>query len=63
MGKNDDLVMALALGVHGLNSIIEKTPVEYMSHVGKKDITLTPSKIRKNTVKGMREEDYKWLMS
>ena len=62
-GKNDDLVMALAIGVHALDSIIQKTPIEYMSHVGKKENTLTPTIIRKQSIKGISEEDYKWLMS
>jgi len=65
-GYHDDLIMSLALAVHGYKNLIETTFIDYVSKIPHKDVPPMPSKVYKVPVKTMSgavtEEDYKWLM-
>lgn len=64
-GKHDDLIMCLALTVHGFKKILDTTPVEHINKIPHKDypMPISNSNIRKiHSYGGMTEEDLKWLM-
>jgi hypothetical protein len=63
--SNDDLIMSLALAIHGLNIYIERTQVGYQREKPYKKEPLFPSSGRGKfrTINGMTEEDIKWLIS
>jgi hypothetical protein len=64
-GKHDDLVMSLALAIHGYKNIIDTTPIEHVSKIPHKEAPPMPSKHMQADVKsygGMTKEDLKWLM-
>lgn len=63
---HDDLVMSMALAVHVYKSLIDTTPMEFVSRSNKEDGPAMPSKNYKHTFKTAQgtisEEDFKWLM-
>lgn len=63
---HDDLVMSLALAVHGFKQLIDTTPIETISKLAKNDMPAMPTKAYKTRVTGaygqMTEEDYRWLI-
>jgi len=63
-GKHDDLIMSLAAGTHAFKAIIESTPLEYASKLGKREDTfLLPSSAKKKKIyQGLSEENYKWII-
>lgn len=64
-GHHDDLVMSLALAVHGLNSIMDKTTIEHIraTNINKPLAPVSTTKYRvKTSFDGMTEEDIRWLM-
>ena len=64
-GKHDDLVFALSLGVYGLTSIIDSTPLEYTKIPHKERKPLAPTVLKKIPLQsygGATEEDIRWLM-
>ena len=65
-GKNDDLIMSLALIVHGMNTLTEGTPMEHIRATTKEIKPLAPTnqtKYKFKTYGGISEEEIKWLMS
>jgi len=65
-GYHDDLIMSLALAVHGYKNLLDTTPMEHVSKIPHKEAPPMPSrswKFRIKTVGGeMSEEDLRWLM-
>ena len=66
-GHNDDLIMSLALAVHGIRDLIDTTPMDHtLQRLGKNDEPPMPSKAYKAPIKSafgtISEEDYKWLI-
>ena len=63
--SHDDLIMSLALAVHGLNIYVEHSHVEFGREKPFKKDPLFPSSGRGKfrTFNGMTEEDIKWLIS
>ena len=63
-GKHDDLIMGLAAGTHAFRAIIESTPLEYASKLGKReDKFLLPSTGKnKKIYQGLSRENYKWVI-
>lgn len=63
-GKHDDLIMSLAAGIHAFRSIIESTPLDYASRLGRKeDAFMFPTKGGdKKMYQGLSKKDYKWLI-
>lgn len=65
-GHHDDLVMSLALAVHGYKHLIDTTPIEFVSKIPYKDTPAMPSKSYTANLKDaygqMTKEDYTWLM-
>jgi hypothetical protein len=63
---HDDLVMALAIGVHVYKKLMDSTPLEYITRVNKDDNPLAPSKMHQTQIRTMggemELEDYKWLI-
>lgn len=58
--KNDDLVMSLALAVHGYKNLLDTLPREYLkSNVEVTNTLPMPSRGKSPKIS---EEDYKWLM-
>ena len=65
-GYHDDLIMSLALAVHGYKNLLAKTPIEPVSKLPNKETPAMPSKswkFRLKTADGtVSEEDLRWLM-
>ena len=65
-GYHDDLIMSMALAVHGFRQLIDSTPIDTMTLLAKDQKPLAPTKAYKANIKSsfgaMTEEDYKWLM-
>ena len=63
-GKHDDLIMSLASGIHAFKSIIETTPIDYASKLGKREDTfLFPTTGgNKKRYQGLSKKNYKWLI-
>jgi len=65
-GYHDDLIMSLALAVHGYKNLLDTTPIEHISKIPHKEAPPLPSKnwkFRLNTMQGeIIEEDMRWLM-
>ncbi len=64
-GKNDDLIMCLAIGTHVFKDLIETTPMEHINKIPYKDYPMMISNNSKGVSKalgGMSKEDYKWLL-
>jgi len=63
---HDDLIMSLALAVHGYKHLLDTTPIEFVSKIPHKDTPVMPSKNYTANLKDaygrMTKEDYKWLM-
>jgi hypothetical protein len=63
---HDDLIMSLALAVHGYKHLLDTTPIEFVSKIPHKDTPLMPSRTYKANLKDafgrMTKEDYTWLM-
>ena len=63
---HDDLVMALAIGVHVYKKLMDSTPLEYITRVNKDDTPLSPSQMHQTQIRTMggelEIEDYKWLI-
>mgnify|MGYP004450807371 FL=1 len=63
---HDDLIMSLALAVHGYKHLLDTTPIEFVSKIPHKDTPLMPSRNYKANLKDafgrMTKEDYTWLM-
>ena len=56
--------MSLAAGIHAFRSIIESTPLDYASRLGRKeDAFMFPTKGGdKKMYQGLSKKDYKWLI-
>jgi len=65
-GKHDDLIMSLALAIHGYKNLLDTTPIEHVAKIPHKESPPMPSKMTKATLKtaygGVTKEDLKWLM-
>ena len=63
--SHDDLIMSLALAIHGLNIYVERAHVGFQRENPIKKDPLFPSSGRGKfrTFNGMTEEDIKWLIS
>jgi hypothetical protein len=65
-GYHDDLIMSMALAVHGFRQLIDSTPIDTMTLLAKDQKPLAPTKVYKANIKSsfgqMTEEDYRWLM-
>jgi len=63
---HDDLIMSLALAVHGYKHLLDTTPIEFVSKIPHKDTPLMPSRNYKANLKDafgrMTKEDYTWLI-
>ena len=63
---HDDLIMSLALAVHGYKHLLDTTPIEFVSKIPHKDTPVMPSKNYTANLKDaygrMTKEEYKWLM-
>ena len=65
-GKNDDLVMSLALGIYLYNNLLETAPIEHISKIPHKESLPMPSKQTQHAFRGpggqIEIEDLRWLM-
>jgi len=65
-GYHDDLIMSLALAIHGYKNLLDTTPIEHVAKIPHMEAPPMPSKswkFRLNTATGeMTEEDLRWLM-
>tara|TARA_R110000737_G_scaffold73530_2_gene102235 strand:+ start:830 stop:2374 length:1545 start_codon:yes stop_codon:yes gene_type:complete len=63
---HDDLIMSLALAIHGYKHLLDTTPIEFVSKIPYKDTPLMPSKNYQANLRDsygrMTKEDYTWLM-
>lgn len=65
IGQHDDLVMSLALGVHGMEDLLESSPAGYhRQSSGELEEPLAPMVARTLTVMGTEvDEDLRWLIN
>ena len=64
--SHDDLIMSLALAIHGLNIYVEHSHVDFQRETSVRKDPLFPSSGKsmfKTAFNGMTEEDIKWLIS
>jgi hypothetical protein len=65
-GHHDDLIMSLALAVHGYKNVLDTTTIEHIAKIPHREAPPMPSKnwkFKLKTIGGeIEEEDLRWLM-